>query len=189
MPTIKAAALTPGQELDIAGQRYVVDVVKVKKKGVRLAITGGVDNRTFDRVVDAGREFEVTSKPKASASAEAFSVADAPSKAEKRIRRTLDAVPLADQRADGTWVIPFPITDANVAAHLLAFHGARWDGVGVEEAKRLIPDAERTMTADAAVVEASWRRALEIHTDHHARIDAGEVVVGVVPHVHEGEGR
>jgi hypothetical protein len=193
MTEIQARRLTPGQELEVAGKRWTVDSVVLGKKKTKLTVTDGVD--VFTRTVEPKRTYTLAPTPPGAMKEWAapdtatprFVDETAPEppvdgKAAKRVKHQLGGKLLATQTSDGIWRCP-AIDDAGILSHLLTFHHVRFDGVSIDEARVLVPDAETTMTAAQAVDAAFFIRAHEIHAGLHAVADAP------VGHVHDKEAK
>lgn len=108
---------------------------------------------------------------------------DDQSKADKRVRKILGGKLLAVETKPGQYVMPLVGPDT-ITGHLLTFHGLRFDGVSVDDART--PEAERTMDAQTAIDRASYLEAVRIHDEQHAAFERGDLELST-PHWHSAE--
>lgn len=178
--------VTPGAVVVLKGNEWTVLKTKLKGSVVKVTVKGQAGE--FTRELDAKAKVELAHKgwatraqadaadklqarseathappklPKAKLKAATAELAREAPKAERVVRKYLDAKLLAVE-VDGVYVMPHP-NPSTIAAHLLAFHGLTATGATLGEAKQLA----RTHSPEAAVELLSWAKLKAIHDEAH----------------------
>jgi hypothetical protein len=105
--------------------------------------------------------------------------------ADSAVREHLGGKLSAIRRTDKAGVSGFicpPPDPTTIAAHLLAWHGVRFDGVSLDEARKAYDETKHT--AEEAVRLADWETAKRVHDEQHAAFEAGTLTIDP-PHWHE----
>jgi hypothetical protein len=207
---MKARDLAPGMKLAIGGREFLVEKAKTKGKTTTLKISG--PGGTFERAVKAKADYVVVPdklhdatgaqrrwaderdpepkgptpavKPKTKPDPKLGWKDDA-APADAVVREVLGGTLSAIRRTDKAGVSGFicpPVDPTTIAAHLFAWHGVRFDGVSLDEARKAYDETKHT--AEEAVRLADWETARAVHEKAHADFEAGTLTIDP-PHWHE----
>lgn len=161
----KAKALTEGDVLRLGSDSWTVLSNRKTPDGWHLTVVNA-SGLPFSKTVPGKREFEVIDR----APLHDETGAQTRWAGQEDVEQVLGGVLLyeAQEGAHGRSYRVTPVDEATVAAHLLAFHAVTWEGVSLAEARRAIPNAERTLTPEEALKLADFEGMIAMHERLHA---------------------